>query len=131
MNNREQIYEEYKQKLIDAGYKIFTNNMKDGDLPYYACRTITNRVYDCCCNKKQPLYWFKFYSIRDYKSVDVELCGQLKDGKWIRVKRNIGWDDLLDEYFMKKLDKMLSAAYNAAYESVLADKIVEESSEKD
>lgn len=127
---RQEEYEAFKQHLESFGWRCYTDHMaKDASLPYYACKRPQSIVFDCECNDKPPQLVAKlwhFYpglygncGIPDSKSVELEICGQLPNNKWVWFKTSCSWDDLLNEESLKALDAMLCSAYNAAYRVAL------------
>lgn len=125
---REAMYQAFKQQLEEAGWKIYTDNhMRDAELNFYVCRK-PQGAYDCCLNDKAPLFMAKLwhfycglynnYNIPDSRSAEVHLEGELPNGKWIMLKTSCEWEVLLDEAQLKKIEHMLVKGYNAMYENV-------------
>ena len=131
---REALYEEWKAKFKVAGWSAWQDSdTREGNLPYYVCRKLSVTLPDCLCNDKPPSYYVKLYhlypglynnwNIPHDTSAEVNLAGELPDGEWIHIKRSVKWENLIDDEFMKKLDKLFAAAYTAAHDNVDVKKV--------
>ena len=124
--SNEQLYETLKLQLIDAGWKIYQDgSAKLAELPFYACRKSLFVTRPCELNERPPQLvaklWhfypglFDNFSIPETKTSQLSITGTVPGGRQVKIEVSCPWNDLIIGGDLCYLDRMLSAAYDAAY----------------
>jgi len=119
-------YEAYKEAVEAAGWKAYKDGLAcEAELPFYVCRPTEVVKQQCVLNEKPPQLHAKLrhyypglwgnWNIPEQFRAELNMTGELPNGRWIRVEVDVDMDELLDADIVKNLDKMLSAAYDSAY----------------
>lgn len=131
--SHEEKYEEFKQQCKALGWKVYADSSPEvasgARLPFYVCKNPQFVHHECICNEKKPIlvaYLWHFYpglynnfTIHEHTSVELCVHGELPNKSWVKFEVTCDWHDLLNENKLTSFDKILSAAYDAAYEATI------------
>ena len=122
-------HEELTKLLNEAGWVVRKDHLSKGgaELDFYACRKATVANHLCVSSEAPPLLLAKLwhfypglydnYSIVESKIAEIIVEGAIPGDQWVRFKTSCEWDDLLVGDTAHKLETILSAAYDAAWEA--------------